>query len=261
MSSLRIRIQKNAPSGTIVLDNAATRNALSRETVEDLLEAFGDFHREKSIRAVILTATGSTFCSGVDLKQWNEIPASEEPLATWQDVTTELQELFETMLRFPKPIIVALDGPVLGAGLGLVMASDLVVASPRASFASLASRVGLVSGLAAPLLAFRAGASAAARILLHPHPVSAEQAYQWGLVHYLVDSEQIWAKGNQIATDIAQTSVESMQMTKRLLNEMIGESTWSHLVSGAAVMATVCSTESASEGLKAFVEKRPTKFP
>lgn len=50
MSSLRIRIQKSAPSGTIVLDNAKTRNALSRETIEDLTEAFADFHREKSVR-------------------------------------------------------------------------------------------------------------------------------------------------------------------------------------------------------------------
>ncbi|AMV34912.1 Carnitinyl-CoA dehydratase [Pirellula sp. SH-Sr6A] len=261
MSSLRIRIQTSAPSGTIVLDNAKTRNALSRETIEDLTEAFADFHREKSVRAVILTATGSTFCSGIDLKQWSEIQGSEESLAAWQDVTTELQELYETMLRFPKPIVVAIDGPVLGAGLGLVLASDLVVASKRASFASLASRVGLVSGLVAPLLAFRSGASVAARLLLHPHPVSAEQAYHWGLVHYLVDSGQIWAKGNEIVQDIAQSSVESMQMTKRLLNEMVGESTWSHLTSGAAVMATIMSTESASEGLKAFVEKRPTKFP
>jgi enoyl-CoA hydratase/carnithine racemase len=97
--------------------------------------------------------------------------------------------------------------------------------------------------------------------LLGLDPVTADQAYQWGLVQYLVESEQVWAKSHQLATQIAESSTESIQMTKRLLNEMIGEPIWSHLISGAAVMATVCSTESASEGMRSFVEKRPTKFP
>ncbi len=258
---MRIRFQKSAPSGTIILDNSSTRNALSRETIADLIEAFGDFHREKSIRAVILTGSGGTFCSGVDLKQWNEVKDEQDPLAVWQEISTELQELMETMLRFPKPIIAAVDGVVLGAGLGLVLASDLVVTSPKSTFASNAAKVGLVSGLVAPLAQFRLGASFASRLLLHHAPISAESAHDWGLAQYLVNSEHVWAKSHEITKDISESSLEAIQMTKRLLNEMVGEATWSHLVSGAAVMATVCSTESASEGLKAFTEKRPAKFP
>jgi enoyl-CoA hydratase/carnithine racemase len=258
---MRIRIKKSAPSGTIVLDVPKTHNALSREMVADLHEALDDFHREKSVRCVILASSGATFCSGVDLKQWSDVAKGESPLDAWQELSTEIQELFEAMLRFPKPIVAAIDGPVLGGGLGLVLCADLVVATRKASFSSRASRVGLVSGLTAPLLNFRLGASIASRILLGLDPVTSEQAYQWGLVQYLVESEQVWAKAHDIATQIAESSVESIQMTKRLLNEMIGEPVWSHLISGAAVMATVCSTESASEGLQAFVEKRPTKFP
>jgi enoyl-CoA hydratase/carnithine racemase len=258
---MRIRIKKSAPSGTIVLDVPKTHNALSREMVADFREALDDFHREKSVRCVILVSSGATFCSGVDLKQWNEVTQSESPLDAWQEVSNELQELIEAMLRFPKPIIAAIDGPVFGGGLGLVLGADLVVATPKATFSSRASRIGLVSGLVAPLLSFRLGASVASRILLGLDPVTADQAYQWGLVQYLVESEQVWAKSHQLATQIAESSTESIQMTKRLLNEMIGEPIWSHLISGAAVMATVCSTESASEGMRSFVDKRPTKFP
>jgi enoyl-CoA hydratase/carnithine racemase len=258
---MRIRIQKNAPSGTILLDMPTSHNAISREMVADLMEAFGDFHREKQVRAVILSSKGSSFCSGVDLKQWSEIEKEQEPLVTWQEITSELQELLELMLRFPKPIIAAVDGPVYGTGLGLVLASDLVVASPKASFVANAPRMGLVSGLITPLLVFRLGASVASRLLLGLEPIGIDLAHHWGLVHYVVSSEQTWAKSHEIACGISHASTESIQMTKRLLNEMVGESLWSHLVSGAAVMATVCSTESASEGIRAFIEKRPAQFP
>ena len=87
-----IKTVKQNPSGTIALDYPITRNALSREMVVALIEAFSDFHREKSVRAVILTAKGAVFCSGVDLKEWHTIAKENEPFEQWQEVASELQE-------------------------------------------------------------------------------------------------------------------------------------------------------------------------
>jgi enoyl-CoA hydratase/carnithine racemase len=229
--------------------------------IQELTQAIGDFHREKSVRALILASSGSTFCSGVDLKQWGEIHGQQGALEAWQDVASELQELVEVMLRFPKPIIAAVDGKVIGAGLAILLAADLVVGTPRASLYSNAPKLGLVSGIVAPLLTFRLGASFASRVLLANEPLSSEQAHNWGLFQYQASSDQVWVKASQIAAQIAETSADSIQMTKRLLVEMIGESLWTHLISGAAVMATVCSTDGAGEGLKSFKEKRTPKFP
>jgi methylglutaconyl-CoA hydratase len=258
---MKVRLQKNPPSGTIILGDSSNHNALSRQMIQDLIQALGDFHREKSVRAVILTSTGSTFCSGVDLKEWSEIHGTDDALEVWQDLATELQELVETMLRFPKPIIAAVDGKVIGAGLAILLAADLVVGTPQASLYSNAPKLGLVSGIVAPLLTFRLGAAIASRLLLANEPLSADQAHGWGLFQYKTTSDLVWVKASQLASQIAETSVESMQMTKRLLNEMIGESLWTHLISGAAVMATVCSTDAAAEGLKSFKEKRTPQFP
>jgi methylglutaconyl-CoA hydratase len=255
-----IKTRKLVPSGTIALDNSANRNALSREMVRTLVEAFGDFHREQGVRAVILTATGATFCSGVDLNEWHTIAKESEPYEQWQEVTSELQELVEVMLRFPKPIIACVDGAVYGMGMALVLASDLVVASPSSRFALTASKYGLISGLVAPLLAFRAGGGVASRMLLGMESMDGAEAHRMGLVHHMVPSELTWAKAHEIAGKIAETAPESVQMTKRLLNEMIGESLLMQLVSGSAVMATACSTSAAIEGLAAFHEKRPPKF-
>ena len=256
-----IRLKKTAPSGTVLIDAPATCNAMSREMIQQLIEAFSDFHQDKSVRAVILTSAGSTFCSGVDLKEWQSQSQERDAIARWQEVALALHDLIESMLRLPKPIIAAVDGPALGFGLAMVLASDLVVASPAARFEVPATRFGLVSGLTIPLLAFRLGASAAARLALGGQRIDATEAHQIGLVHRIVPSDQIWAASHAWATSIAESSHESIQLSKRLLNEMVGESLLMNLSSGAAVLATACSTESAVEGLASFVEKRPPKFP
>jgi enoyl-CoA hydratase/carnithine racemase len=91
--------------------------------------------------------------------------------------------------------------------------------------------------------------------------MDAAEAHRVGVVHHIVASELTWAKAHEISGKIAQCAPESIQMTKRLLNEMIGESLLTNLVSGAAAMATACTTSAAIEGLAAFSEKREPKFP
>jgi methylglutaconyl-CoA hydratase len=256
-----IRLQKVAPSGTILIDAPATHNALSREMIQQLIDALSDFHRDKAVRAIILSATGTTFCSGVHLKEWQATSQDLDALEMWRDIAEEIQELIESMLRCPKPIIAAVDGAAVGLGLALVLASDLVVATRKASFAAPAPRFGLVSGMVAPLLTFRCGGSIAARILLGNEAIDGDEAHRIHLVHRLVDSDLVWANANEWAKQIAVGAQESVQITKRLLNEMIGENLLTHLATGAAVMATACSTEAAVEGLNAFEQKRPPKFP
>jgi len=255
-----LRQQKQAPSGTIILDHLATRNALSRKMVVELIQNISDFHREKSVRAVILTASGPVFCSGVDLKEWGTVAKESEPYEQWQEIASELQELIEVMLRFPKPLIAAIDGPVYGMGMALVLACDLVVSSPSSSFDLCSGKYGLISGLVAPLLSFRCGAGVASRMLLGAESFNGVEAHRVGIVHHTVASELVWAKANGIAMEIASCAAESVQLSKRLLNEMIGELLLSQLISGAAMMATACSTDSAKEGLLAFEEKRKPKF-
>ena len=255
-----LRQQKQPPSGTIILDCPTNRNALSREMVAELIQAFSDFHREKSVRAIILTASGAVFCSGIDMKQWGIIAQESEPFEQWQEVATELQELVEVMLRFPKPIIAAIDGLVLGMGVALALASDLVLASPTSRFELPSAKHGLISGLVAPLMSFRCGAGATSRLLLGAESFDTAEAHRVGLVHQVVASELVWAKAHDISARIAAGSAESVQLSKRLLNEMVGESLFSHLVSGAAMMAAACSTEAAREGLLAYSEKRAPKF-
>ena len=256
-----INVKVTAPTATITINRPEKHNALNADAIVQLRQAFADLHGQRNVKAVILTGAGETFCAGVDLNAWyRTMQTVEGGLDSWEEVAAELQSLIEMMMRFPKVIISAIDGGAIGFGFALLLASDLVVASERAYFHLPAPKFGLVSGHVAPLLYFRFGGSVAARVLLGNERIEGRVAHNLGWVHRLVPSDQIWVAANEWATDIASGAAESLQMTKRLLNEMIGESMFDALSSGASALATMCTSEVAVEGLAAFVEKRQPKF-
>ena len=256
-----ITVKVHAPCGTIILDRPAKCNALNRQMVTDLTQAFDDLRQERRVRTIILTGAGTHFCAGVDLAQWQETTTTPEALQHYYEDSQGMQELLECMLQLPKPIICAVDGAAIGIGFGLVMASDLVVASHRSVFSLPAPKRGLVSGLVAPLIVFRHGASLASRMMLTGEELDADEAYRLGIVHRLVPSDQIWVRASSWGEKISESAAESLQLSKKLLNEMIGEQLSTNLASGAAATATSLTTEAACEGLKAFNEKREPKFP
>jgi methylglutaconyl-CoA hydratase len=148
----------------------------------------------------------------------------------------------------------------VAGGAGLVMACDLVVASPTATFGFPEPKRGIVAGMVAPLLAFRIGGAQAAYMLLTARLFEAEEMVRTGLYHELVPDDKTWARAHELVVEVAQSAPESMQATKRLLNETIGEQMMLQLSAGAAISAAARTTEAAAEGLTAFSEKRPPKW-
>ncbi|PHS04428.1 MAG: enoyl-CoA hydratase [Blastopirellula sp.] len=261
MSEPSILVKKHVPSGTIVLNRPDKRNALSRNMIADLEQALRDFHGEKKVRAVIITGAGSAFCAGLDLSEMHETCQSDEALQKWHEDSVQLRELYQYMLRFPKPIIAAVNGPAVGAGAGLVLASDIVIAAKEATFGFPEPQRGIVSGLCAPLLTFRIGGGHAAKLLLTAERISADRAQQIGLFEELVSHDLLWARAAEICKTIEKSAAEAVSLTKRVLNETIGEHLEMLLAAGAAASATSKTTQAASEGLSAFVEKREPNWP
>ncbi|MEO1618249.1 MAG: enoyl-CoA hydratase/isomerase family protein, partial [Planctomycetota bacterium] len=157
---------------TLVLSRPAAHNALDRTLIEDLQQVLSDVHQEKRVQAVVLTGAGESFCSGVDLKSFANVLDLEEMESTqeWIEVWRRLTELCETLLRFPKPVVAAVDGVAAGAGLAIALACDLMVISDRAKLMANAAERGLIGGLTAPLLSFRFGTAIASRMLLTGMP-------------------------------------------------------------------------------------------
>lgn len=255
-----VQVKKHVPSGTIVLDRPDKRNALSRQMMSDLQQAFSDLHQEKQVRAVVLTGAGSAFCGGMDLAEMLEASQRDDAQQQWFHDAVQYKELLETMLLFPKPIIAAVNGPAVAGGAGLVLGCDMVVGCPAARFGLPEPQRGLVAGLVAPLLTFRIGGGSAARLLLLADLIEAEEAHRLHLFHELVADDLVWARAHALAEQCSKAAPESLQLTKRLLNETIGDHLSVQLSSGAAASATARTTEAAAEGLDAFLSKREPEW-
>lgn len=262
MPSSAIDVKVTGSIGTIVLNRPDRRNALTRAMLAQLAEAFDDLHLEKRVRAVVLTGAGSAFCAGMDLQEMQsaaELPEAER-IQDWRDSADAYREVVTKMIELPKPIIASVNGPAVAGGAGLVLASDIVVATPAAQFGLPEPRRGIIAGVVAPLLAFRAGGSTAARLLLSSSLIAADEAQRLGIYHELIDEPRLWARSVQIGEDCALGAPEALQLTKRLLYETIGEHLGTQLSVGAAMSATSRTTEAAAEGLKAFTEKRKPEW-
>ncbi|MCE9544928.1 MAG: enoyl-CoA hydratase/isomerase family protein [Planctomycetia bacterium] len=258
MSLVRTHLHEH--TGSLILSRPEKRNALTREMIAELTQAFRDLHLERKVRAVVLSGGGPSFCAGMDLAEMSETAERPDANAMWEHDARTYRELIDVMLRFPKPIIAAVDGAAVAGGLGLVLASDIVVASTGAKFGLPEPKRGLVAGIVAPLLAFRLGGSRAAYLLLTGRIVGAEEARHLGLVHEIVPSGQIWARSSQIAGECAESAPEALALSKKLLNEMIGDHLETMLSAGAAMSSAARTTEAAKEGLAAFLAKRPPEW-
>jgi methylglutaconyl-CoA hydratase len=257
---MTVQVKVNHPSGTIVLNRQEKRNAISRQMMADIGQALDDLHQERKVRAVILTGAGIAFCAGMDLAEMQATSTQPDALLQWHQDAVQYRELIEKMLRFPKPIIAAINGPAVAGGVGLILASDIVVAADDAQVGLPEPRRGIVAGMVAPLLVFRVGASQAANLLLTARMIAAAEAHRIGMFHELVGRDLVWARAQELAGEVAKSAPESLLLTKRLLNETIGEHLGTLLTAGAADSATARTTEAAREGLAAFLEKREPKW-
>jgi methylglutaconyl-CoA hydratase len=256
MSSNSIEVKVIDAAGTIILNRPDYGNALTRAMVAQLLEALDDLYLEKRVRAIIVTGAGASFCTGLDAAEMQAAGEIENPESQYGDDAVEFRDLAVRMLEITKPIIAAVNGPALAAGAALVAASDLVVASHDASIGLHEVRYGLVAGAAAPLLSLRVGAGNAARLLLTGEAIDATEAHRIGLFHELTDPDAVWARAAELARQCAAGAPEAMQLTKRLINETLGEQLATQLAAGAIMTATARTTEAAAEGLAALVEGR-----
>ncbi len=247
--------------GTILLDRHDRRNAISRQMITLLQQALSDLHQEKKVRAVILTSQGTCFSAGMELHEMHQTLASNDPDPQWHADAISFRDLLITMLQFPKPIIAAVNGPAIGGGCGLALASDILVAEPQATFGVPAPQRGIVAGIVSPLLAFRIGNGRAAELMLTGRTISSQEAHTIGLVHHFAESEMSWVEAQRIAQTCASGAAPAVAVTKRLINESAGENLATLLSIGAAAEATSKTTESAREGITAFIERRQPEWP
>ena len=237
-------------SAVITLDEPRRRNALSPTLITDLRAALTRAAEDPAARSVILTHTGSTFCSGADLTAARDVGVQQSAagfLAVLRDIVAH-----------PAPVIAVVDGNVRAGGVGLVAACDIAYASPASSFATTETKIGVAPAMIALTVLPRTGSRAASRRLLLGELFTAEEAVDAGLLTLVTRDPAATARQN--ATDLLACSPQGLRETKALLNGQLLEDFDRRADSMAALSASLFDSDEAKEGMQAFLDKRPPSW-
>lgn len=250
----RIAVETDDGVARIALDSAHNRNALSNLLVQQLFEALDVAEADESVRAVVLTHTGGTFCAGADLSEATAV-GGDDPARMRAD---QLVDVLERIVRCSKPVIGRIDGHVRAGGVGLVTACDIVFAGPRSTYALTESRLGLAPSVISLTVLQRLTDRAAYRLLLTGETVDPAEAARIGLVTQAV--EDVDAAVDQLVAALRLCSPQGLRETKQVLTHGLLATIAADRERVAAQSARLFSSEEAREGMTAFLERRPARW-
>ncbi|MFA1538166.1 crotonase/enoyl-CoA hydratase family protein [Actinomadura monticuli] len=233
----------------VTINRPAARNAVNRAVTDGIAAALEEFEARKDLTVAILTGTGGTFCSGMDLKAF----------VAGEDVTHPERGFAGITLRPPhKPVIAAVEGYALAGGCEIALACDLIVAAEDARFGIPEVKRGLVAGAGGLIrLPRRVPHGVAMRLALTGETVTAAQAERYSLVTELTAPGKALDGARALAAAIAANAPLAVAATKRVLD---GQADWTSAEAfdrQAEILRPVITSADAREGATAFAEKRP----
>lgn len=212
--------------GMITLNRPERLNAMSIGMLEDLYALFAELEERESVRVLLLVGAGRGFCSGADLK--DERLSGEEGLKLFSSAALHLEKIqkkysgvIEVMYKLPQPVISVVNGAAAGGGMCLALASDIIIAGPRAKFIPSFVNIGLSGGELGTtyFLPRMVGMAKASEILMTGRAVEAEEADRIGLVSRLVDEEVLMDTAMQTARTMLGKSPLGLRLTKETLRQ------------------------------------------
>jgi len=208
------------------------------------------------VRAVVLTGAGRGFCSGQDLKEFQEMPDS---------IRERLERTYHPNIRairaLEKPVLAAVNGPCAGAGLSLAAACDIRIASDAATFVPGFIGIGLVPDSGGSWFVHRLlGFARAFEWMTSNRRLTAAEAHAWGLVSEVVEADAFAVRAAELAAFYAGLPTRAIGMTKRLFEHAFTASLDEQLELEAALQQEATASADFAEGVAAFLEKRPPSF-
>jgi enoyl-CoA hydratase/carnithine racemase len=236
----------------ISLNEPVRRNPVGHPVRQELVQILSQAERDVDVRAVVLTGKGGHFSSGGDIRDQGmcSIAQQRERFATVKD-------MIGRMVRFPKPLVVAVEGWAAGAGFGLAMACPMVVASRGAMFVAGFTRVGVIPdmGLLATLPA-RVGPAKARRIIMSNRKITADEALASGLVDALADEGQ----AVEMACALVLEEAEVAPLPRQYIADWFARDVDAALEYERQLQPILLNSADAAEGRSAFFEKRTPHF-
>lgn len=247
----------------VTLNQPDRRNALTIDVKERLAEISADLARNETLKAVVLTGAGGVFCAGGDLKKMlerhaaGEAAGAEDQLARMRDT----QAWFRTFRDLSVPVITAVDGPAFGAGFGLALLGDLVLASERAQFCASFAKVGAVPDLGLMWSLPRVvGLQRARELFYTARTLSAEEARDLGIALEVHPADALLPRALAVAEQMGQASPLAFRLTKEISARALECDSDTILALEAQAQAICLTSGYHRDALSRFVEKRSPQF-
>jgi enoyl-CoA hydratase/carnithine racemase len=250
--------ERDGAVAVLMLHRPERLNAVSEELYGELLAALAAIDADATIRALIITGAGRAFCVGADLKAHGE-GGSERDAASRRNYIELAQRANRTVQRLGKPVIAAVNGHAIGAGLELALSCDLVVVSRAAKLRFPEAALGTcVGGGVTRTLVRRVGLARAQELLLLCEFFTADDALAWGMINRAVAAPEVLPVARALAARIATHAPVSLRLMKRLLDRAPSPSRV--LRAEAAALLACMATADWREGVRAFEEQRAPEF-
>ncbi len=263
MRQQKVNFRKEGSVATITLNRPEVRNALSPDMLDDLARALDDC-KDREVRAVVITGSSGAFCSGADVRDFTHA-LERGP----QGLSSHLKDLADRLHRnavlkvrqLPKPVIASMSGIAAGGGFSLALACDLRIASQETRFFMAYANIGATAdGGSTYYLPRLVGAGRAMEVYLMNQPISAQRAFDIGLVNLVVPSDQLERHTQEMVQRLASGPTLAYGRVKALMDRSWTSDIGSQLDEESQNISEIALTRDFQEGITAFVEKRAPRF-
>ncbi len=245
----------------LTLNRPEARNSLSEGLIAELHAALTDIHDDKSVRAVVIAASGPAFSAGHDMKELTARRAdADRGRGYFAEIMTACSAMMQAIVQLPKPVVAAVQGIATAAGCQLVASCDLAVASEAATFATPGVDIGLFCSTPMVALSRNVPRKQAMEMLLTGEPVSAATARDIGLVNRVVAAGAERDAAIALAQKVALKSAYTVKLGKAAFYRQAEMSLADAYRYAAEVMTENMMARDAEEGIGAFIEKREPKW-
>ena len=241
--------------GTITLSREERRNAISPTMMNELLDVFKQYDDDPNVVTIVLTGAGDrAFCSGGDFAE--SVAAGASFIERYEE-QRKFVELFKIIIGLKKPLVGRINGHAMGGGLGLACVCDIAIAADDCKFGTPEVDVGLFPYIImATLLRVTSAPKRLLEMMLVGERVDAQEALQLGLVNHVVPRDQLDAKVDEIARNLANKSPLTLRLGRRAFYTMRDMEYGKALEYLSSMLAINTAAEDVAEGITSFIEKR-----
>ena len=235
---------------TLRLNRPEKHNALNAKLIKSLSEQIKKLHEDDTVRAVVLSGEGKSFCSGADLN-WMQEAVEFDEAANYDDACS-LAELLLALYELNKPTIARINGDTYGGGIGLFACCDITIADESANFAFTEVRLGLIPAIISPYIVLNMGARQTQRLFMTAERFNAQQALAYGLIQQSASTKNLDECVESSINLLLKAGPNALSETKKLLHQLTPLTNHEDL---ARCIARLRVSDEGQAGLRAFLNK------